>query len=246
MTVNPRTTENPARARGLGQGHCDLPYAGKLELQQAELLRNYNSFICSLFRRVYQGGTILDFGAGIGTLADRMSDLGRITCVEVDPEHSEVLRAKGYEVLAGVDSLNDDTVSFVYSSNVLEHLDDDLGALSAIHRKVRPGGRLALFVPAFESIWTALDTRIGHRRRYTRASLEDIVRRSGFRVEEAYYVDSIGFLLAFLFRFVGSRDGSLKSSHLVMFDRVIFPLSRAMDMICRRFFGKNVYLVAVK
>ena len=44
----------------------------------------------------------------------------------------------------------------------------------------------------------------------------------------------------------GSRDGSLNTTHLVIFDRVVFPVSRALDVICRRLFGKNVYLVARK
>ena len=246
--MSPRTTanENQERACAASQAQGGVRYAGRLELQQTEALRNYNRFICGLFRKAYQGGIILDFGAGIGTLADGMSDLGQIVCIEVDPEQSEVLRAKGYTVLASVDSLEDDSVSFVYSSNVLEHLEDDLGALRAIHGKMRAGGRLALFVPAFESIWTALDDRVGHRRRYTREGLAAVVARSGFRVEQARYADSIGFLLALLFRLVGSKDGSLNTTHLIIFDRVIFPISRAMDMICRRWFGKNVYLVARK
>jgi SAM-dependent methyltransferase len=246
--VNSRTEsgENHELVRNTDQAQGGVRYAGKPELQQAEALRNYNRFICRLFRREYEGGVILDFGAGIGTLTDQMADLGDIVCVEVDPEHSETLRAKGYEVLPSVELLKDETVSFAYSSNVLEHLDDDLGALRAIHRKLRPGGRLALFVPAFGCVWTALDERIGHKRRYTQEGLADIVAQSGFRVENTYYVDSIGFLLALLFRFVGSKDGSLNTAHLVIFDRVIFPISRAMDMICRRLFGKNVYLVARK
>jgi SAM-dependent methyltransferase len=241
-----KSKEHQERMRNADQAQGGLRYAGKLELQQTEALRNYNRFICRLFRREYQGGVILDFGAGIGTLTDQMSDLGDIVCIEVDPEQSEALRAKGYKVLASVDLLGDDTVSFAYSSNVLEHLDDDLGALRAIHQKMRRGGRLALFVPAFESIWTANDDRVGHKRRYTQESLVDIVARSGFQVENAYYVDSIGFMLARLFRLIGSKDGSLSTTHLIMFDRVIFPISRAMDMVCRRLFGKNVYLVAQK
>ena len=248
MPLRSRTSSNEksVRARGTGDAKGDPTYAGKLELRQAQALKNYNRFICDLFRREYQGGIILDFGAGIGTLADRMSDLGDVICIEVDPEQCAALRAKGYGVLASVDALKDNSVSLAYSSNVLEHLDNDLGALLAIHRKLRAGGRLALFVPAFESIWTTLDDRIGHKRRYTRDNLSDLVARAGFHVETAYYVDSIGFLLAFLFRFVGSRDGHLNTAHLVIFDRVVFPFSRAMDVICRRFFGKNVYLVARK
>jgi len=244
--VNSTTESDEKLVRNTDQAQGGARYAGKQELQQTEALRNYNRFICRLFRREYEGGVILDFGAGIGTLTDQMSDLGDIVCVEVDPEHSEALRTKGYEVHSSVDLLKDGTVSFAYSSNVLEHLDDDLGALRAIHRKMRPGGRLALFVPAFESIWTANDDRVGHKRRYTQESLTDVVARSGFRVENSCYVDSIGFLLALLFRFIGSKDGSLNTAHLLIFDRVVFPMSCAMDTICRRLFGKNVYLVAQK
>ena len=244
--MNSRTKADEKLVRSTDQAQGGVRYAGKPELRQTEALKNYNRYLCRIFRREYRGGVILDFGAGIGTLADQMSDLGEIVCIEVDPEQSEELRAKGYKVLASVDALKDGAVSFAYSSNVLEHLDDDIGALRAIHRKMRPGGRLALFVPAFESIWTALDDRIGHKRRYTQESLADVVARSGFRVEHARYVDSIGFLLALLFRFVGSKDGSLNTAHLVIFDRFIFPISRATDMICRRFFGKDVYLVARK
>lgn len=246
--MNQKTTTRARHERSGDalQAQQGAAYAGALELRQAEALANYNRHICGLFRREYRDGTVLDFGAGIGTLTDLLSDVGEILCVEPDPSQAETLRAKGYRVLAGVDSLADESVSFVYSSNVLEHVDDDLGALRDIHRKMCPGGRLALFVPAFESIWTSNDDRVGHRRRYTRESLAAVVERSGFRVEHVRYVDSIGFLLAFLFRFIGSRDGSLNTAHLVMFDRLVFPISRALDVICRRFFGKNVYLVACK
>lgn len=244
--MNQRTGSGEKLVRDTDQSQGGVRYAGKPELRQTDALRNYNRYICRLFRGEYRGGVILDFGAGIGTLTDQMSDLGDIVCVEIDPEQSEALRAKGYKVLTGVDSLKDGTVSFTYSSNVLEHLDDDLGALRTIHQKMRPGGRLALFVPAFESIWTANDDRVGHKRRYTKEGLADVVARSGFTVKNTCYVDSIGFLLAFLFRFIGSSDGTLNTTHLVIFDRFIFPISRAADVICRRFFGKNVYLVAQK
>lgn len=246
MPVNSRTESDGKLVSDTYQPQDGVRYAGTVELRQTEVLENYNRYLCRLFRREYRGGAIVDFGAGIGTLADLMSDLGEIVCVEIDPEQSEALRAKGYKVIAGVDSLTDGTVSFVYSSNVLEHVEDDFGALRAIHQKMRQGGMLALFVPAFESIWNANDDRVGHRRRYTREGLASAVARSGFRVEQVRYVDSIGFLLALLFRFIGSRDGSLNTAHLIIFDRFVFPISRAMDVICKRFFGKNVYLVARK
>ena len=222
--------------RAADQAHGGARYSGRNELEQTEALRNYNRFLCRLFRSEYRGGLVVDFGAGIGTLADRMAEMGEIVCIEVDPEQAAVLRTKGYRVFSSIDALGDDSVAFAYSSNVLEHLDDDLDALRSVYRKVRPGGRLALFVPAFESIWTSMDDRIGHKRRYTREGLTEVVLKSGFRVDRARYVDSLGFLLAFLFRFIGSKDGALNTAHLVIFDRFIFPMSCAMDLMCRRLF----------
>ena len=66
--------------------------------------------------------------------------------------------------------------------DVLEHLDDDLGALRALREQLRPGGWLLLTVPAHRVLWSDYDVASGHRRRYTRRELLERLSEADFHV----------------------------------------------------------------
>jgi 2-polyprenyl-3-methyl-5-hydroxy-6-metoxy-1,4-benzoquinol methylase len=55
--------------------------------------------------------------------------------------------------------------------NVLEHIDDDDGALRELPATLKPGGRLILRVPALALPYSDFDRKIGHYRRYRMAGL---------------------------------------------------------------------------
>jgi len=65
---------------------------------------------------------------------------------------------------------------------VLEHIEDDLGALERLRRLLRPGGHFLISVPAHMSKWGATDIWAGHVRRYERAELRAKLSSSGFDV----------------------------------------------------------------
>jgi len=62
--------------------------------------------------------------------------------------------------------------------DVLEHLDDDAGALDWVAMHLAPGGIAVVTVPAFQMLWSELDEIVHHRRRYTPRQLLDIVPAS--------------------------------------------------------------------
>src|SRR6185312_7274103 len=78
----------------------------------------------------------------------------------------EVLRAN----VADLGTANR-TFDCIVLVNVLEHIEDDIGALVDLRELLEPGGRLCVFVPAFEGLYSDFDRRIGHRRRYRRSQL---------------------------------------------------------------------------
>ena len=45
--------------------------------------------------------------------------------------------------------------------NVLEHIQDDAACLTQLHRAIHPGGKLLLFVPAMEFLFSKLDQEFG-------------------------------------------------------------------------------------
>ena len=78
----------------------------------------------------------------------------------------------------------------VIASEVLEHVEDDAGALAQWRRWVEPGGRLVLTVPAHAGYWTDADVFVGHHRRYERDGLRRLVEAAGFAIDAHW---SIGF-----------------------------------------------------
>jgi hypothetical protein len=71
-----------------------------------------------------------------------------------------------------------------------------------------------------------------------------LLKASGFVIQEARYVDSLGFLASLAYRALGNRSGTIDIKALRFFDRFIFPLSLAVDVLASPFFGKNLLVVA--
>jgi SAM-dependent methyltransferase len=71
----------------------------------------------------------------------------------------------------------------VCAMDIIEHVEDDVGALNELTRVLAPRGALLISVPLHPSHWTAFDDFVGHRRRYEPAALAPLLGRCGLRVE---------------------------------------------------------------
>lgn len=69
--------------------------------------------------------------------------------------------------------------------DVLEHVDEDGAALTAIHGALAPGGGLIVTVPQHRWLWSETDRYSGHERRYSRRELVGKLEAAGFRVRVA-------------------------------------------------------------
>jgi SAM-dependent methyltransferase len=221
-------------------------YSGVENLEVMSAAENYNRFLLETVRRYAPArGRILDFGAGNGEFAVPLSKRGLdVTALEPDALLRSKIAEQGVRAVAGSEELPDGAFDYIYTLNVLEHIEDDLGALEALHSKLRPGGRLLVYVPAFPILYTSMDAKVGHVRRYTRRTLTTAVAGAGFAIEEVRHVDSLGFLAALLFKAIGSKDGTINVRALRLYDRVAFPVSRLIDLAAERWIGKNLLLVA--
>jgi SAM-dependent methyltransferase len=188
---------------------------------------------------------LLDFGAGAGTHAREMRGRGyEVDCIEIDPTLMAVLADDGFSVWDATSALGGRSYSTCYTMNVLEHIPDDVAALRGVNSVMDPNGSLVVYVPAFQMLFSAMDTKVGHLRRYRRRQLMAVVEEAGFSISRCVYVDSIGFLAALVFRLVGNDDGELGTRSVSLYDRFLFPVSRVCDVALRRVLGKNLLLVA--
>ena len=144
---------------------------------------------------------ILDVGCGTGANLKMLAQFGEAEGVDVSQQAVGFCRERGLDCvkLGAVEHLPYDNEVFdlVTALDVIEHLDDDVAGLREIHRVLRPGGFVLIFVPAFMFLWGVQDDVSNHRRRYTMTSLLDAVRRAGFSVEWSSY-SNISFFLPVL------------------------------------------------
>jgi SAM-dependent methyltransferase len=73
----------------------------------------------------------------------------------------------------------------VCALDIVEHVDDDNGALAEICRVAKPGAVLLLSVPLHPTRWTPFDDFVGHRRRYEPDGLCGKLGAHGLVVEKS-------------------------------------------------------------
>jgi SAM-dependent methyltransferase len=223
-------------------------YTGADNLVAMNAARNYNEFLVEEVLR-HSGGAVvvMDFGAGIGTFSRILRQRGfKVICIETDADLRHALQHDGFECHADVEQMPESGVDYIFSLNVFEHIEDDTAMFRALCRLLRPGGRFYLYVPAFPILYTSMDRKVGHYRRYRADALRKQVENAGFRVLTARYADCLGFFATLLYRLIGSRRGDLNQGSLILYDRVLFPLSRLMDKFAGRLIGKNLAVAAVR
>ncbi|MDQ6785069.1 MAG: methyltransferase domain-containing protein [Actinomycetota bacterium] len=216
-----------------------------------EVAVNYRRYLADLLwsagGRPRSEHRTLDFGAGVGTYARTARHLGyQVTCVELDAELCQRLVEDDFVSSHSTTDFDDGTFDFAYTLNVLEHIEDHEATLRELHRVIVPGGRLLVYVPAFPVLFSAMDRKVGHVRRYRRAQLADLVTRAGFHLDVCEHADSLGFLASLAFKAIGNSDGTLTEGPVAFYDRWAFPLSRRLDRITRPAFGKNLVAIATR
>ena len=138
---------------------------------------------------------VLEVGAGIGTITSQL-EAGRelVVALEVDPFYIDRLTRRFRDkphvrpTLSDVadtdwERLRSDRIDTVVLSNVLEHIEDDAGAVAGFRRLLPPGGRVVIMVPALPALFGAMDEAVGHFRRYSREGLGRLLESGGFGVE---------------------------------------------------------------
>jgi SAM-dependent methyltransferase len=167
---------------------------------------------------VPSGGLALDAGAGFGRHAFELARRGyRAVAIDRAPDEMEATRATlaamaetgDVEEKHVVGVLRGDATALpfpdecfdaVVTSEVLEHITDDVGALAELRRVVRRGGLLATTVPSWlpEKInWMLSDEYHapavvgGHVRIYSATELKAKLRAAGFEVVASHHAHAL-------------------------------------------------------
>jgi SAM-dependent methyltransferase len=149
-----------------------------------------------------QPRSALEIGCGQGAFGARLATVATYVGVEPDDHSFAVASARilprGGEVVHGMHTAlpPGSTYDLVCAFEVLEHIEDDKGALADWVEFVRPGGHLMLSVPAFQERFGPMDTHAGHFRRYSPTELRERLAEAGLtEVDITVYGWPLGYAL---------------------------------------------------
>ena len=169
-------------------------------------------------------------------------------CVESDKKNKDYLLQREFKYFDSLQTISG-SVDLIFSSNVLEHIEDDISVLKEMSNKLSINGKIYLYLPAKMILWTSLDQEVGHYRRYEINELKIKCQKVGLKIEKLHYADSLGFFASLAMKIFGyNKDGGIGSvSSLKFYDKWLFPISKFLDTIGLKYlFGKNVILIATR
>ncbi len=143
----------------------------------------------ALSRHVVPGAAILDVGCGLGDVLAALPASYRRYGVDYAAANVEYVARRlggGADIRRGSATSNpfdDESMDACLCLEVLEHLEDDAGALAEIHRVLRPGGVLIAAVP-YTHYWPQYLRLMGHYRHYNRDSFGALLGSVGLRTVE--------------------------------------------------------------
>lgn len=251
-------------------GHEAVSYGEDLHEENAAYeetsfwFRQRNKVFLDLLRAFGAEEPLVDIGGGTGIVARHLNDNGFAT-INLEPTESGARLAVGRKVPTIVSTLEKagvvpGSLPTVGMFDVLEHIEHDVAALSAVVDALKPGGLFFVTVPGHAWLWSSEDRLAGHFRRYTRLGLARRLRAVGL---EPLYVTHIFTALTaplFLLRTLPTLGGRIGQGVREDKRKLHVPpafVSRTVDAIgdlerallarrCRLPFGTSVLAVTRK
>jgi len=218
---------------------CEKPQVGKLTLERMTRAHRYNKWIMAK-AKAFLGPRVLEAGSGTGNLTRYLIDRECVVATDVNPDYLSIL-TRLFERYPHVSVMPFDLITTdleplkafrfttVFSSNVLEHVEDDQQALHRLYQVIEPGGRIVLVLPSLQALFGSLDVQLGHHRRYDKKSIGRKLQAAGFEVESIRYFNVVGILGWFVNGRILRRK-IIPSVQLRFFDKLV-PWLRSEDAL---------------
>ena len=142
----------------------------------------FNEWMYSAISK-YCSGNILEIGSGIGNISEIfLNNNQELTVSDIRANYRSFLASKFPKLASSgkvidLDLVHPDFVNqyssiinlfdTVFALNVVEHIENDKLAIENCIHLLKPGGKLIILVPAFQSLYNQLDKELYHFRRYT-------------------------------------------------------------------------------
>ena len=143
---------------------------------------------------------ILEVGCGMGGNLKMLAKYGKVYALDSHEEAAKYAKSLNIEAEVAQVIIPDKNLAFITERkfdlivlfDVLEHLGNADECLKVLHDALKPSGRIIVTVPAFQFLWSQHDISQHHKLRYGKKQLEQILDKSGFKVN---YITFFNFWL---------------------------------------------------
>ena len=174
----------------------------------------------------------LNVGAATGTTSDMLMEFGEVMSIEYDEECCRFTQGFLQTPIIQGSILDlpfeDNQYDLLTAFDVIEHVEDHQKAVEELWRVCKPGGHIAITVPAYQFLWGPHDEINHHFRRYTLKSLKDLVKKSDLHPARVTFFNTILFIPIAIFRLLSKlipdkiiRKGAGSDATLHTYDGLI-------------------------
>ena len=232
----------------------DITQLDKAGFATLEILNEAKKFNAWMYSKISAnvGNSVLEIGSGIGNITELISSKF-IYATDFSNHYIRILE-KRFSNESNINVMHFDITNFngenfkhqidtVICLNVLEHIDNDLLAIKNIYRILDTGGYLLLLVPYSNLLFCEMDRLLGHFRRYSKKSLSNLIRNSGFTLIELSHFNLFGGIGWFVNGKV-LRQKILSGSSVNLFEKLV-PIFRVLEFL-KIPFGASLICTAKK
>lgn len=205
-------------------------------------------------------GRVLEIGSGIGNISEQYLNDGRkLMLSDIRENYCQYLERKFEQepTCAGVRLLDlvhpnfdieyiDLLGSFdgVFALNVVEHIADDVLAITNAKKLLRKGGRLVILVPAYQALFNEFDRALEHYRRYTEGSLKTVFEKNDFQIVHSQYFN---FAAIGGWWFSGNvlKKKTIPTGQMKLYNALV-PIFKIVDKIVLNKVGISVIVEGIK
>ena len=214
---------------------------------------NWRKYLFSKIQK-YINGDIIEVGAGYGGNVNILQKINKISVIqrkknslifiEKDKLYFKILKKKYkkqkiYNLTLSKVKKKFDTIIYI---DVLEHIQNRLKEIKVANIKLKKKGRIIILCPAYNFLYNEFDRKIGHFLRLDKKEFK--ILKGNLNIERIFYLDSVGFLLQFINKFIFNTLP--KKTNIFIWDNYLIPISKFFDFFFNYSFGKSIVCIYKK